>query len=128
MFEKTNGSRSTDFLTRQVVVFTYIKYCNIRGFYFRPHSIHSGIEIQPVGTRPSHPRTKEKENEMYLFPGSWISPIKVGCSINFRANYLRNELTVMRPRPQHRARCSNHPPPTHPHASPPSAPLHLSTR
>lgn len=30
------------------------------------------------------------------------SPITAGCSINLRANYVRNELTVMRPRPRHR--------------------------
>lgn len=43
-----------------------------------------------------------------------------GCSINLRANYVRNELTTMRPRPRHRARWPN--PPT-PHLL-----LHLSTR
>lgn len=30
-----------------------------------------------------------------------------GCSINLRANCVRNELTAMRPRPRHRARSSN---------------------
>lgn len=34
-----------------------------------------------------------------------------GCSINLRANYVRNELTVMRPRPRLRARRSTKPPP-----------------
>lgn len=61
----------------------------------------------------THPHAQKQGDRYICSQAAGESPITAGCSINLRANYVRNELTVMRPRPRHRARCSNQPPPIH---------------